>query len=78
MKSKNNRSIIQELNMKSRDDVVKFLKSLWNETPMPCPLCNGELVFLHKKAKKSNGDWKCEECGHIYRTINILIELTET
>lgn len=68
---------IDDLNMKNRDEVVKFLKSLWNETPQPCPLCGGNLVFLHKKAKKSNSDWKCEKCEHIYRGINILMDLPE-
>ncbi len=70
-------NIIEELKMKNRDEAVAFLKSLWNETPQPCPLCGGKLDFLHKKAKKSNSEWKCEQCGYIYRAINILMELPE-
>ncbi len=69
--------IIDELKMENRDEAVSFLKSLWNETPKPCPLCGGTLTFLHKKAKKSSSEWKCEQCGHIYRAINILMDLPE-
>lgn len=36
---------------------------------------NGNLIHLHKKAKKSNNDWKCPQCGEIYRTITMLQEL---
>ena len=46
--------IIKELNMDNRDEVVRFLKSMWSERPMHCPLCGGELDYFHKKAKKSN------------------------
>lgn len=60
----------------TRDDEVRLLKSLWSEQPTICPKCEkAELVHLHKKAKKSNNDWKCPECGEIYRTINMLKEL---
>lgn len=49
-KSKNmEKDVLSKYNMNCRDDVVKFLKSLWNETPQLCPLCNGTLDFLHKK-----------------------------
>ena len=51
--------IYQHLNMNDRDEVVGFLKSLWLEKPQDCPLCNGKLNYLHKKAKKSNNDWIC-------------------
>ncbi len=67
--------IIKELHMQSRDEVVAFLKSLWGEHPQPCPLCGGELDYLHKKAKKSKSDWKCKQCYHIYRAVNIFMEL---
>lgn len=60
----------------TRDDEVRLLKSLWSEQPTICPKCEkAELIHLHKKAKKSNNDWKCPECGEIYRTINMLKEL---
>ena len=61
----------------SRDEEVKLLKKLWTSEPVTCPKCGkGELTYLHKKAKKSNCDWKCPECGEIFRTINMLKELS--
>lgn len=60
------KDILTKYKMNSRDEVVKFLKNLWNETPQPCPLCNRKLDFLHKKAKKSNSHWVCTECGERY------------
>lgn len=71
------KEILSKYHMSCRDDVVKFLKSLWNETPQLCPLCNGRLDFLHKKAKKSNCDWICTNCGERYDTIKILNQLNE-
>lgn len=60
----------------SRDDEVAFLKRLWSAIPTNCPRCQkSELVRLHKKAKKDNNDWKCPECGEIYRTINMMYDL---
>ena len=65
--------------MKTRDEEVAFLKKLWQEEPVTCPKCGiGTLVHLHKKAKKSNCDWKCPNCGEIYRTIGMLKELPKT
>ena len=69
--------ILKKFNMNSRDDAVRFLKSLWSETPQPCPLCCGKLDFLHKKAKKSNCDWICTACGERFDTIKILNQLNE-
>ena len=71
------RDILTKLKMTSRDEAVIFLKSLWSETPQSCPLCNGQLDFLHKKAKKSNCDWICTVCGERYDTIKILKKLNE-
>ena len=48
------KDILDNLKMNSRDEAVSFLKSLWNEHPKPCPLCNGKLDFLHKKANINN------------------------
>ena len=60
----------------TRAEEVAFLKRLWREEPTVCPKCGGaELVFLHKKAKKSNSDWRCPACGEIYRTINMMMDL---
>ena len=64
--------------MNTREEEVIFLKRLWSEQPTMCPKCNqATLVFLHKKAKKSNCDWKCPSCGEIYRTIDILKKLPD-
>ena len=63
--------------MDDRDDVVRFLKSLWSEEPQDCPLCGGKLDFFHKKAKKSNSDWICTNCGFRFDAIKILNELNE-
>ena len=71
------KDVLEKYQMDSRDDAVRFLKSLWNETPQPCPLCEGKLDFLHKKAKKSNCDWICTICGERYDTIKILNQLNE-
>ena len=57
------KDVLIKLKMDSRDEVVRFLKSLWSEQPQPCLLCDGKLDFLHKKAKKSNCDWICTVCG---------------
>ena len=66
---------IEKLNMNRRDEVVAFLKSLWSEKPVPCPLCGGELDYFHQKAKKSNSRWKCKNCHQVYDAIKILDEL---
>ena len=73
--SNNTNDIIKKLNMRSREELVAFLKSMWSETPKPCPLCGGELDNLHKKAKKSNSDWICIECKTHFDAIKILKEL---
>ena len=57
----------------NRDEEVKLLKRLWTSQPTLCPRCGGaELEHLHKKAKKSDCDWKYPACGEIYRTIHML------
>ena len=71
------KDILFKYKMHNREEAVKFLKSLWTETPLPCPLCNGKLDYLHKKAKKSNCDWICTVCGERYATIKILDTLNE-
>lgn len=69
------KEILDWVDRSSRDEVVLFLKSLWSEKPQPCPLCGGELNFLHKRAKKSNCDWICTVCGERYDTIKMLNRL---
>ena len=62
----------------SRDEEVKLLKRLLLSEPAMCPkCCKAELVNLHKKAKKSNTEWKCPACGEIYRTVHMLKELQD-
>ena len=63
---------------KTRDEELAFMKRLWNGVPATCPKCQqSELTLLHKKAKKSNNDWKCPSCGEIYRTINMFMDLPD-
>lgn len=63
---------------KTRNEELAFMKRLWREEPTDCPVCGqAQLVFLHKKAKKSNDDWKCPACGEIFRTINMMYELPD-
>lgn len=60
----------------SRDTEVAMLKKLWRGEKVACPKCGkATLTHLHKKAKKSNCDWKCHSCGEIYRTITMLKQL---
>lgn len=62
----------------TRAEELAFLKRLWAGTPTVCPKCGGaELVRLHKKAKKSNNDWKCPACEEVYRTINLFCDLPD-
>ena len=68
---------LRKLQIENRDEAVRFLKSLWLETPQPCPLCGGRLDFYHKKAKKSNSDWSCTGCGERFEAVKILKQLNE-
>ena len=62
----------------SRETEVAFLKKLWRGEPAACPKCGKSLLtHLHKKAKKSDCDWKCPCCGEIYRTSVMLKQLPE-
>lgn len=62
----------------TREEEVAFLKQLWRAEPTVCPRCGAAtLEYLHKKAKKSNCDWKCPACGEIYRTIGMLKSLPD-
>lgn len=63
--------------MNSRNDVLAFLKKLWRGKSAPCPICGNELELLHKKAKKSDCDWQCRQCGKVIRTLDLLNELNE-
>lgn len=46
------RVYLQELNMTNREEVLTFLKRLWNEENTDCPICGSKLEWMHKKAKK--------------------------
>ena len=62
----------------NRDTEVALLKKMWHSEKVLCPKCGKDtLTHLHKKAKKSDCDWKCLSCGEIYRTINMLIQLPD-
>lgn len=71
------RVLLKELNMNSRNEVISFLKKLWNEDKVDCPLCGNELELLHKKAKKDNCDWQCKNCNKTFKTLYLLDELNE-
>lgn len=68
---------LKELKMESRNEVVAFLKKLWNHEKTNCPICGNELELLHKKAKKSACDWQCKQCNKAFKTIHLLDELNE-
>ena len=38
--------ILARYKMNTRDEAVKFLKSLITETPQDCPLCGSKLDYL--------------------------------
>lgn len=57
-----------------REDAVSLLKSLWQETPQPCPPCGGPLDYFHKKPKKSSCGWVCTACGVRCDTMQLLDE----
>ena len=62
----------------SREEELKLLKMLWSAQAVICPKCGkSELEHLHKKAKKSDCDWKCPACGEIFRTINMFMDLPD-
>jgi len=61
---------------KTRNEEVAFMKKLWLKQPVTCPKCSGAtLEHLHKKAKKSDCEWKYPACGEIFRTIGMLKDL---
>lgn len=71
------KDVLKELGMTNRSEVLIFLKMLWNEEITQCLKCGGTHKHLHKKAKKSNNDWKCPKYNAIYKTIEILYSLNE-
>ena len=71
------RALLKDLGFQPRAEALIFLKRLWREEKTACPVCGSELEPLHKKAKKSNCDWQCGNCGRVYRTIHLLDEINE-
>ena len=71
------RVMLKELKMNSRSEVLAFLKKLWNEEKVNCPMCGEALELLHKKAKKDDCDWQCRHCDKAFKTIHLLDELNE-
>lgn len=43
------RSALTGLRLEHWEDAVSLLKSLWQETPQPCPLCGGPLDYFQEK-----------------------------
>jgi len=69
--------MLKDLNMKSRSEVMVFLKKLWGQEITACPICGENLEILHNKAKKNDCDWQCKRCGKVFRTMHLLDELNE-
>lgn len=46
------KEILTKYKMNNRDEEVKFLKSLWRETPQTCPVCDGKLDYLKQKSEE--------------------------
>jgi tRNA(Ile2) C34 agmatinyltransferase TiaS len=69
---------LDSLKMSSRAEILTFLKKLWADDAADCPVCGSKLELLHKKAKKSNCDWQCRQCGKVLKTLDILDELNKT
>ncbi|WP_019680007.1 hypothetical protein [Ruminococcus flavefaciens] len=68
---------LEELKMNSRSEMLTFLKKLWKGEGAPCPLCGSDLELLHKKAKKSDCDWQCRNCGKVIRTLDLLDRINQ-
>ena len=71
------RTALNDLNMNTREEVLSFLRTLWDDKNPVCPLCGNELKLLHSKAKKDDSDWQCTNCNRSFRSINLLVELNE-
>lgn len=67
---------VEKLKMKDREELVLFLKKLIAEQEVICPICKvTKLEYFHKKAKKSNTDWFCKNCGERFKVIDIMNEM---
>ena len=71
------RVLLRELGFKTRNEALTFLRRLWRQEKVACPICGNELELLHKKAKKSDCDWQCKNCNKTYKTMYLLDEINE-
>ena len=71
------RVVLKELGFNNRAEAMTFLKKLWKQEQVDCPICGAELEILHKKAKKNDCDWQCKNCDKTYKTIHLLDEINE-
>ncbi len=69
------RAALSELGFESRQEALAFLKRLWRGEGAPCPLCGQALLPLHKKATRSDCDWRCKGCDKTFKTIHLLDEI---
>ncbi len=72
------RVLLKELGFNNRTEAISFLKKLWRNEKVNCPICGSELELLHKKAKKNDCDWQCKNCNKTYKTIHLLDEINES
>ncbi len=71
------RVMLKELGFGTRNEAIVFLKKLWNQEDVECPICGNKLELLHKKAKKSDCDWQCKNCDKAFKAIHLLDEINE-
>lgn len=69
--------LLKELGFNTRDEAIAFIKKLWNQENVDCPICESRLELLHIKAKKSILDWQCKNCVKTFKTIYLLDEINE-
>ena len=71
------RAKLKDLEFSTRGEAVSFLKKLWNQERVTCPICGCELELLHKKAKKDDCDWQCRNCNKTFKTLHLHNEINE-
>ena len=71
------RAMLKELGFSTRNEAILFLRKLWNQENVDCPICGSKLELLHKKSKMSDCDWQCKNCDKAFKTIQLLNEINE-
>lgn len=62
--------------MDDRSEKVALIKRLIAGEQTLCPNCHEDVLeHFHKKAKKSNTDYRCPSCGKRFQVICMLKEL---